>query len=131
MKFRHRYIFKTATDAANKVLVRVHICVEPADRSRRADFSDQVLVFEKLQSAIDRGLRQPRQLLAQTAIDRFRRWVGQVFSQSPIDGKALGRDPDASSPAQTLKLRTPSIDFALVPRCLLVAADSHLRIIII
>jgi hypothetical protein len=64
MQLRNRYIFQTATEAAYKVLMGIHIRVEPSDRSRGTYFSDQVLAFKKLQSAIDGGLRQTWQLLA-------------------------------------------------------------------
>ena len=96
MQLRNRDVFEAATYPANKVLVRIHIRVEPSDCSGRTYFANQVFAFEELQSAIDSSLRQPGQLLAQPAVNGFCRRMSEIFSQCSINRQPLSRDSNAS-----------------------------------
>ena len=111
--------------------MRADVRIETSNCAGRAYSPDQVLVLEKLKSAIDRCLRQTRELLAQSAVDGFDCRVREVFSQRSIDGQALGCDSNAARPALLLEIRAPVVDFASVSGCEFVAVNSHVRIIII
>ena len=111
--------------------MRANVRIETSNCAGRAYSPDQVLVLEKLKSAIDRCLRQTRELLAQSAVDGFDCRVREVFSQRSIDGQALRGDSNAARPALLLEIQAPAVDFASVSRCEFVAVNSHVRIIII
>jgi len=113
------------------MLMRANVRIEPSNCAGRAYSPDQILVLEKLKSAVDRGLRQTGELLAQSAVDGFDCRVREVFSQRSIDGQALGCDSNAARPALLLEIRAPAIDFTSMSSCEFVAVDSHVRIIII
>lgn len=131
MQFRNRYVFQTATDPANKVLMGIHIRVEPSDRSRGTYFSDQVLAFKKLQSAIDGGLRETRELLAQPVVDRLCRWMRKVASKRPIYCQSLRGDTNASRTADLLEFQAPAVHFIPGAGSHTVAVNYHLQLIII
>jgi hypothetical protein len=111
--------------------MRINIRVEASDCPRGAHPPDQVLAFEKLQGAIDSGLRQTRQLLSQPAVNRFCRGMGKVLSQRAIHRQTLRRNSDAAQATELLELRAPAIYFAALAARHLVATNYHLRIIII
>jgi len=111
--------------------MRADVRVEPSDCAGRAYSSDQVLVLEKLKSAIDRCLRKTRELFAQSAVDGFDCRVREIFGQRSIDGQALRGDSNAARPALPLEIRAPAVDFGSMSSCELVAVNSHVRIIII
>lgn len=131
MQLGNRYVFEGAAHPANKMLMRIHIRVEPSDRSWGAYLADQVLVFEKLQSSIDSSLRQTGQLLAQPAVDRFGCRMSEIFGKRPIDRQPLSGDSDTPLAAEPLEFRAPAVDFTAVTGRHFIAADYHLRIIII
>lgn len=111
--------------------MRANVRIEPPDCAGGAYSPDQVLVLEKLKSAIDRCLRQTRELFAQSAVDGFDRRMREVFGQRSIDGQPLRGDSNAARPALFLEIRAPTVDFTSVSRCEFVAVNSHVRIIII
>ena len=131
MQLRNRDVLETSANPTDKMLMRIHVRVEPSDCPGRAYSPDQVFVFEKLKSAIDRCLRQTGELFAQSAVDGFDGRVREVFGQRSIDGQALRGDSNASRPALLLEIQAPAVDFASVSRCEFVAVNSHVRIIII
>jgi len=78
------------------MLVRADVRVITAYRAGRADSSNQVFAFQKLKSAIDRGLRQTRQLLAQLVVDRFGGGMREVLGERSINRQALRRNSNAA-----------------------------------
>lgn len=131
MQLRNRDVFQGATYPANEMLMRIDIRVEPTDRSRRAYFADQVLAFEKLQSAVDSSLRQTGQLLTQPAVNRFCGRMSEVLCERSINGQPLSRDSYASRTAEPLEFRAPAVHFTNVAGRRSIAVDYHLRIITI
>ena len=111
--------------------MRIYICVEPSDRPGGAYFADQVLALQELERAIYGRLRQPGELLAEAAVNRFRRRMGKILSQRAIHRQPLRSNANAPSPALPLEFRAPAIYFATSTGLHFIAADYHLRIIII
>lgn len=112
------------------MLMRVDVRVETTDRARRADSSNQVFVFEKLKSAIDRRLRQTGQLFAEPGVNGFSGRMREVFGERSINCQTLRGDSYAARAAEFLEIGTPVIDVTVeaVGGC---AGNSHVRIIII
>ena len=131
MKLRNRNILEATADPAEKMLMRPNVGIKSADCPRRAHPSDQILILEKLKSAIDRGLRKTGKLFAQPAVDRFGGRMRQVFGQSTINRKPLRSNTYASCAALSLEFRAPAVDFGQSSGLDFVAANSHMRIIII
>jgi hypothetical protein len=57
--------------------------------------------------------------------------MSEIFSQGSINRQPLSRDSNASRTAEPLEFRAPTVHFSGVAVCRLIAADYHLRIIII
>ena len=74
---------------------------------------------------------QTGQLLAQAAVNRFCRRMGEIFSQRSINRQTLSRDSYASRTAEPFKFGAPTVNFSAVSASHLIAVDYHLRIIII
>ena len=113
------------------MLVRANVRVITAYRAGRADSSNEVLAFQKLKSAIDRGLRQTRQLLAQPLVDRFGGGMREVLGERSINRQALRGNSNSSRAAKFLELRTTMLNSAAVAIHSGCAVNSHVRIIII
>ena len=113
------------------MLVRADVCVVTAYRAGRADSANQVLAFQKLKSAIDRGLRQPRQLLAQPLVDRFGGGMREVLGERSINRQALRGNSNAARTAEFFELSATMIDSATLASHSSCAGNSHVRIIII
>ena len=72
--------------------------------------SNQILILEKLKSAIDRGLRQTGQLFAESDVNRFSRRMSEVLGERSINCETLRGDSNASRAAELLEIETPMID---------------------
>jgi|GEM_PF-5791356 len=107
-----------------------NVRVEAPDRARRADSSNQVLILEKLKSAIDRRLRKTRQLLAQPNVNRFSRRMCEIFGERSIDCQTLRGDSNAARATELFKIGTP-LFYVTACAALSCAGNSHVRIIII
>lgn len=126
-----RDVLQAPANVAEQMLVWAHVRVEASDCAGRADSSNQLLVFQKLESPIDGGLRQTGQLLAQPAVNRLRRRMRKVFRQRPVDRQTLRGNSSASRAAKLFKFRAPNIYLVGVTARLRVAVNYHVRIIII
>jgi len=91
------------------MLMRANVRVETSDRARRADSSNQVLILEKLKSAINRRLRKTRQLFAEPNVNSFGRRMCEVFGERSINGQTLRGNSNAARAAKLLKIGTPLI----------------------
>lgn len=124
-------IRQPSADAADDVLVKIDVRVEPCGGFGRADPPDEVFSLEEFERAIDRGLRHPGHVSAQLPENRLGGGVAQVLGDGSIDGQPLRGDPDAPSPTELLQIGAPAVYFVLGPVDRSIAIYFHMRIIII
>lgn len=89
MQRGNRDVFQAPAHAAKQMLVWIDVRVEASNCAGRTDSPNQLLVFQKLESAIDGRLRQAGQLLAQPAVHRFGGWMREILRERSIDRQTL------------------------------------------
>ncbi len=110
---RKALFIKIPHEAANttyNVLMLRDICVESSDSVRRADPADEPLVLEELEYPVNSRVRQGRHAPPQPGVNRIRRRMARIRGQNPVNGQALGGDPDTPVTATFLEVIAPPLD---------------------